>query len=107
MDVLRIVPPPQESRFDRLLAQARAEYRLLRVLPKRRSLLMRVLYRAALMPLWNPTFLDGTGEEMPAAAEALPGWTADSGILELVGQPDRAKWASGGGIRTSYWLRVN
>ncbi len=58
MDILKLVPPHEESRFDRLLAQAQAEYRLLRVLPKRRSLLMRVIYRASLMPLWNPTFLD-------------------------------------------------
>ena len=58
MDILKLVPPRKESRFDTLLQQAQREFRLLRVLPKRRSLLMRVLYRAVLMPLWNPTFLD-------------------------------------------------
>ena len=58
MDVLKLVPPRKESRFDTLLVQAQREVCLLRVLPKRRSVLMRALYRAALMPLWNPTFLD-------------------------------------------------
>jgi hypothetical protein len=47
----------RSDRFDRIVEELRREFRTFRLLPKERSLLMRVLYRALLMRLWCPTFL--------------------------------------------------
>jgi hypothetical protein len=45
------------SRFDEIVGELRREFRTFRLVPKERSPLMRVLYRALLMPLWCPEFM--------------------------------------------------
>jgi hypothetical protein len=45
------------SRFDDMVAELRREFRTFRLVPKERSPLMRLLYRALLMPLWCPDFM--------------------------------------------------
>jgi hypothetical protein len=45
------------SRFDEIVGELRREFRTFRLVPKERSPLMRVLYRALLMPLWCPDFM--------------------------------------------------
>ena len=43
--------------FDRMLQQLRREFRTFRLVPKHRSGLMRLIYRALLMRLWCPEFM--------------------------------------------------
>ena len=40
-----------------MVAELRREFRTFRLIPKERSPMMRVLYRALLMPLWCPDFM--------------------------------------------------